>query len=365
MNARRYSIFLAGLGTSLILFSLFISPAMAAFTPSTGQVKAANTAQMLQFTSGRYALGFAADGMYAATDTHALHVDFEGANSVQLQNGATLIASLASDGTKGNYDSLWASISADGRYIAFHSFADNLASNDTNGYADIFVHNFITGETTLISVSSDLEQGNAGSFCPSISADGRFVAFVSLASNLVIGDTNSSYDVFVRDRQTGYTERVSVSSNGEQGNSDSGYHNLNPGYVPGYCGEPNKVSISSDGRYVAFNSMANNLIQNDSNGYGDVFVHDRVTHETILISSSYNGSQGNDWSWGPSISENGRYVAFFPGQAIWYRGIIITQGIFLFEIYKQVKQSEPLFRRLELRGMVNHWLRQYRQMGVT
>jgi Tol biopolymer transport system component len=163
--------------------------------------------------------------------------------------------SVASDGTQGNGDSVSPSISADGRYVAFMSYAYNLVPGDTNGKADVFVHDRLTGQTTRVSVASDGTQGNDGSGGASISANGRYVAFVSGASNLVPGDTNGKADVFVHDRLTGQTTRVSVASDGTEGNSDSIY-----------------PSISADGRYVAFQSWASNLIPRDTNGAWDVFV---------------------------------------------------------------------------------------------
>ncbi len=174
--------------------------------------------------------------------------------------GTTERVSVSSDGTEGNWYSHFPSISADGRYVAFQSAASNLVPGDTNGYWDVFVRDRLTGTTELVSVSSDGTQGNDESYdrALSISADGRFVAFGSEASNLVPGDTNGHSDVFVRDRLTGTTERVSVSSDGTQGNYG--------GYWP---------SISADGRYVAFHSPASNLVPGDTNGHSDVFVRDR------------------------------------------------------------------------------------------
>ena len=113
------------------------------------------------------------------------------------------------------------SISADGRFVAFTSAAINLVPGDTNGVADVFVHDRLTGTTERVSVDSAGTQGNGNSSEPSISADGRFVAFSSDATNLVPGDTNGARDVFVHDRLTGTTERVSVDSTGAEGNSSS------------------------------------------------------------------------------------------------------------------------------------------------
>jgi len=141
------------------------------------------------------------------------------------------------------------------RYVAFVSLASNLVGADTNGFADVFVHDRVTGKTERLRVRSNGNQGNDQSVVPSISADGRYVAFLSFASNLVGADTNGFEDVFVYDRVTGKTERVSVRSNGDQGNDSS--------VIP---------SISADGRYVAFYSFASNLVGADTNGFSDVFV---------------------------------------------------------------------------------------------
>jgi hypothetical protein len=128
-----------------------------------------------------------------------------------------------------------------------------------------------------VSVSAGRVQGNADSRQPDISDDGRYVAFLSLASTLVDGDTNSTYDVFVHDRMTGVTERVSVASDGSQGNSST---------------SSTSPSISSEGRYVAFASIASNLVLDDTNGLNDDFVHDRMTGVTERVSVASDGSQG-------------------------------------------------------------------------
>jgi len=217
--------------------------------------------------------------------------------------------SVASDGALGNKMSYNAAISADGRYVAFWSAASNLVLDDTNDTGDIFVRDRQTGTTERVSVASDGTQGNAncgptikiiniddnfavGSF-PVISADGRYVAFMSYASNLVPGDTNQVRDVFLRDRQTGTTERVSVAGDGTQGNDSSG-----------------GPAISADGRYVAFNSAASNLVPDDTNEHVDVFVHDRQTGAIERVSVACDGVQGNLNSMASAISADGRYVAF-------------------------------------------------------
>ena len=177
--------------------------------------------------------------------------------------------------------------------MAFRSGASNLVPGDTNGTSDVFVRDRQTGETTRVSLDSAGSQGNGTSWTPSISADGRFVAFHSLASNLVPGDTNGWDDVFVHDRQTGETTRVSVDSSGVQGDGDSRF-----------------AFISADGRFVAYHSNASNLVPGDTNGSLDVFAHDRQSGERELVSLGSSGTQGNDSSVAPSISADGRFVAF-------------------------------------------------------
>ena len=214
--------------------------------------------------------------------------------SAQPAPGATVRVSVNSSGQEGNYLSANPSISANGRFVAFQSASTNLVSNDTKGFSDIFVHDLRTGETERVSVSSQGEEGNNDSVNPSISADGRYVAFMSYASNLVDGDESGFQDVFVYDRETDKIERVSVSSNGAEGNQSSEY-----------------PFISADGRYVAFHSLASNLVDGDTNEEYDVFVHDRQTGKTTRVSVSSTGQEGNGWSMFPSISADGRLVAFY------------------------------------------------------
>ena len=218
--------------------------------------------------------------------------------------GTTEIVSVDSYGNQGNEVSAMPSISADGRFVAFTSYASNLVPGDTNGIPDVFVHDRQTGVTERVSVDSYGNQaysGAYGSFGPSISADGRFVAFTSHASNLVPGDTNggpnyfdTTPDIFVHDRQTGITERVSVDSSGNQANG----------------GSWSMPSISGDGRYVAFTTWASNLVPGDTNGLHDIFVHDRQTGVTERVSVDSSGNQANNFSDWPTISVDGRYVAF-------------------------------------------------------
>ena len=173
---------------------------------------------------------------------------------------------MDSAGGEANDESYSNSISADGRYVAFWSRASNLVPNDNNGLIDVFVHDRVTGATELVSLASDGTQGNNRSYDPVISADGRYVAFWSYASNFVAIDANGSNpDVFVHDRVAGTTELVSLASDGTQGNNDSW--------------EPD---ISADGRYVAFWSLAANLIPG-GNALWDVYIRDRLTGTTESV----------------------------------------------------------------------------------
>ena len=163
----------------------------------------------------------------------------------------------------------------------------------TTAATTTIVNDDITPTTRRVSVATDGTQGNSLSESPSISADGRYVAFDSSASNLVSGDTNRTSDIFVKDLQTGTTQRISVASDGTQGNN----YSENP-------------SISADGRYVAFESYSSNLVSGDTNNRSDIFVKDLQTGTTKRISVASDGTQGNGNSYRPSISADGRYVAF-------------------------------------------------------
>ena len=192
-------------------------------------------------------------------------------------------------------------LSDDGLTVAFSSDHTDLASGDSNGQAlDVFVRVHArfgakllpAGTTELISQSTDGTGGNSHSVEPDISGGGRYVAFSSVASNLVPGDTNNASDVFVRDRVAQTTERASVASNGDEADGGSA-----------------APSISSDGRYVAFTSSASNLAP-EAPVVAGVFVHDRLTGETRLVSANASGEQANDWSTGPQISADGSTIAY-------------------------------------------------------
>jgi len=309
----------------------------------------------------------------------------------------TVRVSIDSSGAQANGESLRPSISADGRYVAFESAASNLVPGDTAGQ-DIFVHDRQLGTTERVSVDSSGNQANGESQTPSISGDGRYVAFESFAANLVSGDTNNRRDVFVHDRQTGMTERVSLNIFGNQVGSVSGEASISAagryaafaspspldpndqdsgnwdiyvrdrqmqttewvsGGLAGDCfwpaisgdgrfvafeaglavpfgvrstiivydrqlatseevsvsGEGHDAdsfspSISADGRLVAFASVAGDLVSGDTNGAYDVFVYDRQTQAMTRVSVDGLGNEANSHSLQPSISADGRFVSF-------------------------------------------------------
>ena len=207
--------------------------------------------------------------------------------------GSTVRVSTATGGGEGNGSSFVPAISADGRYVAFYSDASNLVAGDTNGARDVFVRDLQTGETTRVSVSSSGAEANGDSFAPVLSSDGRYIAFSSSASNLVDGDTNDANDIFVRDRQTNTTTRVSVGFDGSQANGGS-----------------DQPSLSGDGRLVAFTSVASNIVNGDLNNLRDAFVYDRQTGTAVDVSVSSAGVQSDLESATPVLSANGRFVAY-------------------------------------------------------
>ncbi|MBZ0320393.1 MAG: hypothetical protein K8L91_28530 [Anaerolineae bacterium] len=254
-----------------------------------------------QATGGRSVdTSISADGRYVAFLSGATNLVAGDTNATEdifvhdRQTGQTTRVSVATGGTQATSNSLDPVISADGRYVGFESFATNLVAGDTNGVKDVFLYDRNTAITTRVSVGTGGTQANGLSLVGfALSADGRFVAFSSNATNLITGDNNGNYHVYVLDRQTMTTTRVSVDSAGAQAVGFSRY-----------------PSISSDGRYVAFQSDAINLVSGDTNSRNDVFVHDRQTGQTTRISVAADGTQGTGDSVSPVFSADGRYVSF-------------------------------------------------------
>ncbi|MBF0160387.1 MAG: PD40 domain-containing protein [Magnetococcales bacterium] len=229
--------------------------------------------------------------VFASDATNLVDGDSNGQRDIFLRDLATNTTtriSIASSNTQANNDSLSPSLSTDGRSIAFVSEATNLVANDSNGRTDIFVRDLQANTTLGVTL-----QGNGDSDAPVLSADGRFVAFTSKASNLVTNDTNGRTDIFVYDRMTNAFSRVNISSGGEQGNGDA-----------------NTPALSADGRFVVFSSSARNLVTNDSNNSWDIFVHDRLLKTTALVSLNDKGEQGNGGSYMPMLSPDGSMIGF-------------------------------------------------------
>ena len=246
-----------------------------------------------------YSPSISADGRYVAfraVATNLVPGDTNAAADVFVRDrqlGTTERVSVDSLGGQGNGASDVPSMSADGRYVAFFSSATNLVAGDTNGVIDIFVRDRQAGTTVRVNVDSGGAQADGDSYSAVLSGDGRYVAFGSIATNLVAGDTNAAVDVFVRDLPSGTTERVSVDSSGAQGNAAS-----------------TAGLISADGRFVVFESGASNLVAGDTNTKHDTFVRDRQSGTTERVSVTSTGAEGHNNSNTGGISSDGRYVAF-------------------------------------------------------
>jgi Tol biopolymer transport system component len=232
---------------------------------------------------------------WASSASNLVQGDSNGMPDVFVRGADGVIqrASIATGGEPGDGVSSLSGLNGDGSRIVFMSEATNLVGDDSNGVSDIFLRDLARGETTRISMSSAGAQANGPSYGPVFSAGGRYVGFVSAASNLVEGDSNGKRDVFLRDLDTGKTERVSVATGGGQANGDSDY-----------------VSVTADGRCVAFQSDAGNLVPGDGNGNDDVFVHDRKTGETIRVSLTSKGKEARGAAFFPVISADGSAVVF-------------------------------------------------------
>ena len=320
-----------------------------------------------------------ADGRFVVFESFASNIvpgDTNNSNDIFVRDtltNTTTGVSVDSAGNLGNRGSEGASISANGRFVVFESYASNLVPGDTNSSGDIFVRDLLTNTTTrAVDIASNPAFGSIFSDPFSISADGRFVAFESYASNIVPGDTNSSYDIFVRDTLTNTTTRVSVDSAGNQGNRGSNLASMSAdgrfvafdsnsfNIVPGIniydifvrdtltntttrvsvnsAGDPGNrdsrnPSISADGRFVAFSSYASNLVLGDTNSRQDIFVRDTLTNTTTRVSFDSAGNQTTSDSYAPSISADGRFVAFnsipsnlVPGQTNTTRQIFVADN---------------------------------------
>lgn len=213
------------------------------------------------------------------------------------QVGSIGLVSLNNGGGQGNSASgisgRGACPSADGRFVAFASNANNLVAGDGNGFADIFVRDNVAGTTVRVSVSSAGGQGNGASGSPWMSDNGQFIVFQSDADNLVPADFNGMTDIFVHDRSTGNTTKVSTGFAVPQANGAS----VDP-------------HMSRTGRFVTFRSAASNMVAGDANAADDIFVTDLVAGTTKIVSVSTGGAQTPMDSFAPSVSADGQFIAF-------------------------------------------------------
>lgn len=230
-----------------------------------------------------------------------------------LQEGTTERVSIRTDGMQANDYSLYPSISYDGRYVAFQSNATNLVNSDGNAATDVFVRDRLSGITTIESVSSGALEGNDRSYEPSLSDDGGTIAFSSDATDLVAGDTNGNTDVFVRNRLSGTIVKASVDSGGTPSTGGS----LMP-------------ELSGNGKVVAFLAVADDLVASDTNGVFDVIVRDLDAGVTELASVGTSGEMNAT----PtvvlsSISHDGRFVGFQTSTALDAEDFGAVQDVFI------------------------------------
>jgi Tol biopolymer transport system component len=242
----------------------------------------------LQTSIGVVALSFLLAPLAWAGETGS-----QGATSIGAVAAKTRLISRSSEGMQGNSHSRASDISSQGRFIAFVSGSTNLVSGDDNKVDDIFLRDRRTGKTQRVSVSSSGTEANAPSSEPAISAGGRIIAFTSEASNLVRSDRNGERDVFIHNRKTDRTRRISLSSTGGEGNGIS--------FQP---------AVSADGRKIAFTSDASNLVKPDANSTSDIFVRILARRRTKLVSVSSQGERAESFSAFPAISGDGRIVSF-------------------------------------------------------
>jgi Tol biopolymer transport system component len=243
-----------------------------------------------------------ADGRYVQYTSHATNLVPGDTNGVtdgfvyDRVTKTTTRVTLGNGGVEGNGDGDLPTLSADARYVAFVSDATNLVAGDVNGHRDVFVRDLQLGVTTRISVAPGGGESDGDSDAPIISANGRYVLFISSATNLVAGDTNGTQDVFRRDLLLGITERVSVSSTGAQSH--------------GYSDSEAWANLSPDGRFVVFDNDGDDLTAGDTNGVTDVFLRDTVLGTTTLVSVPSGGGQGDSFSFTGAPSSDGRFVTF-------------------------------------------------------
>lgn len=255
-----------------------------------------------------FAPSISGDGRYVTFESYATNLDDTDQPTPESQvfvhdrvTGTTSQVSVDPSGRGADSMSWDSSISSDGTTVAFASFGATLIPNDTNNQTDIFVRDLVNSQTQRVSEDSNGAQANSYSLLTALSADGQVVVFTSEASNLVTSDLNEAPDVFVHDRETGTTSMVTVNSDGQQATYGAAVYGML------------SVDISADGRYVTYESFASNLVPGDNNNHIDVFVHDRTLGITERVSEASDGTEADGASEYASISADGRLVAFQSG----------------------------------------------------
>jgi Tol biopolymer transport system component len=246
--------------------------------------------------AGQVALSL--DGRLIVFVSDALNLSSKafGSSNIYLKNtasGAVTLLDMTAIGTVADSNSTQPDISGDGRYIVFQSYASNLVAKDKNNDSDVFLKEIQTGTLKLVSATATGRTGDGWSGNPDLSSDGRFVVFQSQAGNLMEGDFNGAFDIYLRELQTNTLSLLSRSADFLLGNGDS----VTP-------------VINADGRLVAFASDASNLVENDRNATRDVFLKNTQTGEVTLISANALGESGYGMSDSPSISADGSKVVF-------------------------------------------------------
>lgn len=289
--------------------TLVLALTAAALSTTSAVERASVASSGAQAFGSSQSAGLSADGRYAAFSSDAPDVvagDTNGVRDVFVHDrltGVTERVSVSTGGGQANGASagLFAGeprISGDGRHVTFSSEASDLVPSDGNGASDVFVRDRVAGTTARVSVASGGGEALGESVTPSISSDGRYVTFTSLAGDLLPGDDNNDRDVFVRDRVAGTTELISVALDGTSSDRASGGFGAGP------------ARVTPDGRYVVFGSFSTDLVAGDTNNFDDVFVRDRVGGTTERVSVATDGTEGNGHSVYGTISDDGRFAAF-------------------------------------------------------
>jgi VCBS repeat-containing protein len=276
-------------------------------TATTTLVSRASGASGVKSNGNAYETAVSGDGRYVAFDSEATNLNADDADTGydvyvrDLEAGTTTLVSRGdgATGAKGDRDSERPSLSGDGRLLAFQSGATNFDPNDGDFVLDVFVRDLETNVNTLVSRASGAGGAPADEHCEAaaISTNGRFVAFESRASNLDPDDADHMFDVMVRDLQTDTTMLVSRASGATGAKSN---------------GESFDIALSGDGRFAAFDSAATNLSPDDGDANQDVYVRDLQANTTTLVSraTGVSGAKSNGSAALPAVSDDGRFVAF-------------------------------------------------------